>query len=56
LCIELDDASHGRPDRQVRDEFLDAALLAAGLPLLRVRAKKAYNLAELRAQIEAAVQ
>jgi len=56
LCIELDDSSHGRSDRQVRDEFVDAALIAAGLPLLRVRAKKAYNVAELKDLIDGAIQ
>jgi hypothetical protein len=52
LCVELDDASHGRADRMTRDGFLDLALRAAGLPLIRVRAKRAYNVAELRQQIE----
>lgn len=55
LCVELDDASHGRASRQTRDAFVDAALLAAGLPFIRIRAAKAYNVAELRRQIEAAV-
>ena len=30
--IELDDASHGRRDRQDRDEFVEAAFEVAGLP------------------------
>jgi uncharacterized protein DUF2726 len=55
LCVELDDASHGQAARQTRDAFVDAALLAAGLPFVRIRAAQAYNLAELRRQIEAAV-
>jgi hypothetical protein len=55
LCIELDDASHGQAARQTRDAFVDAALLAAGLPFIRIRAAKSYNVAELRRQIEAAI-
>jgi hypothetical protein len=56
LCIELDDASHGRADRKERDTFLDAALNAAGLPLLHVRASKAYNVAALKQQLEAMIR
>jgi very-short-patch-repair endonuclease len=37
LVIELDDASHQRPDRQQRDAFVDAVLQAARLPILHVR-------------------
>jgi hypothetical protein len=55
LCIELDDASHSRSDRQTRDQFMDAALLAAGLPLIRIRAARGYNVAELRQGIEATI-
>lgn len=33
LVVELDDASHGRPDRQRRDAFVDAVLQSAGLPV-----------------------
>ena len=31
--LELDDPSHERPDRQERDEFVDNAYAAAGIPL-----------------------
>lgn len=34
--IELDDASHSRPDRMERDEFVDGAYEAAGIPLLHL--------------------
>lgn len=50
--VELDDASHGRAKTQERDAFLNAACAAAGLPFLRVRAAKAYVLAELRQQLD----
>ncbi len=41
--VELDDASHSRPDRQDRDRFVDQVFEAAGLPLLHVRAASGYN-------------
>jgi very-short-patch-repair endonuclease len=51
LVIELDDSSHEREDRQERDAFVDAALEAAGLPILRMPVQHAYTPAELRVQI-----
>src|SRR5258708_24318129 len=50
--IELDDKSHQRSDRQVRDEFVDQVFKAAGLPILHVAAKRSYAVAEFAAQIE----
>ncbi|MGH7244064.1 MAG: DUF2726 domain-containing protein, partial [Phycisphaerales bacterium] len=38
LIIELDDKSHTREDRQQRDDFVNRALQAAGIPLLRIPA------------------
>lgn len=35
--LELDDASHDRPERMERDEFVDRAYQAAGIPLIHVR-------------------
>jgi hypothetical protein len=55
LAIELDDSSHKRKDRQDRDSFVDSALQAAGLPLLRVPARKAYNPDNLRQSIRDAI-
>lgn len=54
LVVELDDASHSRPDRQRRDAFVDAALAAAGLPILHVRWQRRYEVARLAADIQAA--
>jgi very-short-patch-repair endonuclease len=51
LVIELDDSSHEREDRQERDAFVDAALDAAGLPILHVSVQHAYASADLRVQI-----
>ncbi|MCJ8329910.1 MAG: DUF2726 domain-containing protein [Lentisphaeria bacterium] len=53
LAIELDDASHQREDRKKRDEFLEGALNAARLPLLRVPVKRDYDVEVLRNSIEA---
>lgn len=51
LAIELDDASHDTPKRIERDRIVNAALDAAGLPLLRVRVAGSYNQGELRKSI-----
>ncbi len=47
LAIELDDSSHRARERRRRDSFLDGALRAAGLPLLRVAARRRYPPGEL---------
>jgi hypothetical protein len=49
--IELDDSSHRRGSRQVRDEFVENACKAAGLPLLRVPVQREYNSREIANQI-----
>jgi very-short-patch-repair endonuclease len=51
LLIELDDSSHRRTDRQSRDAFVDQAAGQAGLPILRVPAKRSYGVGELRQHI-----
>jgi hypothetical protein len=43
LALEVDDRSHERPDRRHRDLFVDRALRAAGVPLVRVRAAASYD-------------
>jgi very-short-patch-repair endonuclease len=55
LCIELDDSSHRRPDRVARDKFVNVALTAAGLSLLRVKVQEKYETALLRKDIEDAL-
>jgi len=42
-AIELDDRSHQWPERRRRDEFVDAAFAAAGIPLIRIRAAYRYE-------------
>lgn len=49
--IELDDATHARPDRQTRDAFVQKVFEAAGLPLLRFPAQRAYNRSEISSQL-----
>lgn len=55
LAIELDDRSHRESKRQDRDRFVDAALAAASVPLLRVTARRSYSAQSLRQQIAAAI-
>jgi hypothetical protein len=42
-AIELDDQSHQRKDRMARDQFVDQALAAAGIPVLHVKAQSHYE-------------
>ena len=49
--IELDDASHARADRQERDAFVEQVFAAAGLPLVRFPAQRAYTLAEVEGKV-----
>jgi Protein of unknown function (DUF2726) len=51
LVIELDDKSHLGTEAQKRDKFKNAALGAAGVPILRVRAAGRYDEGDLRANI-----
>jgi len=51
LVIELDEPSHARPERQTRDEQVDAVLQAAKLPVLRVLTSRSYDTRELAATI-----
>ena len=47
-AIELDDASHNSRKRIERDNFLEGACNATGLKLHRFKAKKAYQLSNIR--------
>lgn len=47
LGIELDDKSHQKPDRQVRDVFVNGVFAAANLPLVHVPVKPAYSTEKL---------
>lgn len=50
--IELDDKSHQRQDRQIRDEFVENVFRAAKLPLVRIPVKHSYSVTELRLLLE----
>lgn len=51
VVIELDEPSHARPERQTRDDEVEAILKAAGLPVVRVLTSRAYDTRELEAAI-----
>lgn len=55
LVIELDDASHKKKARVRRDQFVEAALKSAEVPLLRVDARKGYALSDLREKVRLAI-
>jgi very-short-patch-repair endonuclease len=50
-AVELDDSSHQREKRKVRDAFVEQACAAAGLPLARFPAKGAYAIQDVRSAI-----
>jgi hypothetical protein len=52
LGIELDDSTHAQPDRIERDLFVDKVFQIAGLPILHLQAKRAYNPEELMNEIK----
>jgi very-short-patch-repair endonuclease len=52
LAIELDDRSHNYPDRIRRDEMVNQAFRAAGLPLLRITNQRTYDESTVQHTIE----
>ncbi len=55
-AVELDDSSHKRKDRQVRDAFLNELLQATKIPLVRVQIKETYNAADFLIDLRLAVR
>ncbi len=55
LAVELDDRSHQLAHRRRRDNFLNDALAAAGIPLARFQAASRYDAAALAAELGAAL-
>lgn len=55
LAVELDDRSHEAEHRKRRDWFLNNALRAAGVPLLRIRARSQYSSVIIRRLVFAAI-
>lgn len=56
VAIELDDRTHGEPERQRRDQFLGAACVRAGLPLVRVDVQTEYRLEDVRRALDVATR
>lgn len=42
-CIELDDKSHNRKDRIVRDKFVDWALKNSGISVIHIKTARTYS-------------
>jgi len=49
--VELDDKSHERDDRSLRDQLVDRALADARIPVIHFPARKGYAIAEVRAKL-----
>ncbi|MCA1799518.1 MAG: DUF2726 domain-containing protein [Xanthomonadaceae bacterium] len=50
-AIELDDKSHLRHSRIKRDQFLNDACAGAGLPLVRIMARRSYTISDIRSDL-----
>ena len=48
IAVELDDSSHRRARAQQRDSLLNDACKSAGFPLLRIPAKRNYDVGQIR--------
>jgi hypothetical protein len=52
LCaIELNDKSHEKKKRIERDQFVESAFKAAGIPLLWIKARKGYSIEAIRSEL-----
>jgi hypothetical protein len=51
LVVELDDRSHLRADRRRRDQFVDAVLKKAGVPILHQKCHTSYDIDEMKKKI-----
>jgi hypothetical protein len=49
--IELDDSTHSRSERALRDAAVDSALGESGIPIMRVAAQASYSPVQLREQV-----
>ena len=50
--VDLDDRTHERFERGVRDGLVDSALSGAGIPVLRIPARQTYSPAQIREQVQ----
>ncbi len=55
-AIELDDSSHQRADRRLRDQLLDDLFAKASFPLLRFRAAANYSSRLIEERVEKVVE
>jgi hypothetical protein len=55
-AIELDDSSHQRSDRRLRDELLDNLFEKAAFPLLRFRTAASYSPRVIEERVEEVVE
>ena len=49
--IEFDDANRDKASQRRRDEFVNATLFGAGVPIVRIPAQRVYSPAELRVRL-----
>jgi len=54
--VELDDKSHEKEGRAVRDEFVNQMLAGAKIPVIHFPVKKGYELREVRAKLVEALE
>ena len=47
LVIELDDSSHLRSDRKLRDKFVDSVFGKVGLKIVHIKNAYKYDLSEI---------
>lgn len=50
--IELDDSTHQRQDRQLRDQFLNQVFETAKLPLIHIKVKQGYAISDLQENLK----
>lgn len=50
--IELDDSTHERKDRQLRDQFVDRVFETANLPLIHIKVKRDYAISDLQENLK----
>jgi len=50
--VELDDRTHERLERGIRDTLVDSALADAQIPVLRIAARQSYSPVQIREQIQ----
>lgn len=55
-AIELDDSTHGQPDRQERDAMYEKLFKAVGIPLLRFPVRSTYDVKGLSAELSKIVE